>query len=210
MSNELPWQVWTPDDLAPPPETFVPVEADNVTLTDDTPEPELTAEQQLEQELAQLKIQAHEQGYNAGLAEGRQKGHAQGYQEGLAQGLEQGQAQAQTQQAPIHARMQQLVSEFQNTLDALDSVIASRLMQMALEAARQVIGQTPAVDNSALIKQIHNCCSKSRSLAASRSCACIRTTYSGWKRCWAPRSVFTDGGCAAIQRCITAGVSLCR
>lgn len=38
--------------------------------------------------------------------------------EGLAQGLEQGQAQAQTQQAPIHARMQQLVSEFQNTLDA--------------------------------------------------------------------------------------------
>lgn len=87
MSNELPWQVWTPDDLAPPPETFVPVEADNVTLTDDTPEPELTAEQQLEQELAQLKIQAHEQGYNAGLAEGRQKGHAQGYQEGLAQGL---------------------------------------------------------------------------------------------------------------------------
>ncbi len=168
MSNELPWQVWTPDDLAPPPETFVPVEADNVTLTEDTPEPELTAEQQLEQELAQLKIQAHEQGYNAGLAEGRQKGHAQGYQEGLAQGLEQGQAQAQTQQAPIHARMQQLVSEFQNTLDALDSVIASRL--------------------------------------ASRSCACIRTTYSGWKRCWAPRSVFTDGGYAAIQRCITAGV----
>ncbi|ECC8833240.1 flagellar assembly protein FliH, partial [Salmonella enterica subsp. salamae] len=24
MSNELPWQIWTPDDLAPPPETFVP------------------------------------------------------------------------------------------------------------------------------------------------------------------------------------------
>lgn len=50
--------------------------------------------------------------------------------------------------------MQQLVSEFQTTLDALDSVIASRLMQMALEAARQVIGQAPTVDNSALIKQI--------------------------------------------------------
>jgi flagellar assembly protein FliH len=45
--------------------------------------------------------------------------------------------------------MQQLVSEFQHTLDALDSVIASRLMQMALEAARQVIGQTPVVDNGA-------------------------------------------------------------
>lgn len=49
--------------------------------------------------------------------------------------------------------MQQLVSEFQTTLDALDSVIASRLMQMALEAA-PVIGRAPTVDNSALIKQI--------------------------------------------------------
>ncbi|EFP6913942.1 hypothetical protein HLL08_004090, partial [Shigella flexneri] len=30
-------------------------------------------------------------------------------------------AMAKSQQAPIHARMQQLVSEFQTTLDALDS-----------------------------------------------------------------------------------------
>lgn len=88
------------------------------------------------------------------MNEGRQTGHAQGYQEGLAKGLEQGIEQARQQQAPLHARMQQLVSEFQHTLDALDSVIASRLMQMALEAARQVIGQTPVVDNAALIKQI--------------------------------------------------------
>lgn len=157
MSNELPWQIWTPDDLVPPLAEFVPMEhRDEPIAIDD--EPELSAEQQLEQQLAQLKMQAHEQGYNAGLTEGRQKGHEQGYQEGLAQGLEQGleqgQTQARAQQAPLNARMQQLVSEFQNTLDALDSVIASRLMQMALEAARQVIGQTPAVDNSALIKQI--------------------------------------------------------
>ncbi|MFS9379557.1 flagellar assembly protein FliH [Citrobacter sp. ANG330] len=153
MSNELPWKIWTPDDLAPPLAEFVPM-AHNDDPVSEEDEPEISAEQQLEQQLAQLKIQAHEQGYNAGLAEGRKAGHEQGYQEGLAQGLEQGQAQARSQQAPLHARMQQLVSEFQHTLDALDSVIASRLMQMALEAARQVIGQTPAVDNSALIKQI--------------------------------------------------------
>lgn len=165
MSNELPWKIWTPDDLAPPLAEFVPMEHDDDPVSEED-EPEISAEQQLEQQLAQLKIQAHEQGYNAGLAEGRKSGHEQGYQEGLAQGLEQGQVQARTQQAPLHARMQQLVSEFQHTLDALDSVIASRLMQMALEAARQVIGQTPAVDNSALIKQIQQllqqeplCCS---------------------------------------------------
>ncbi|CBG88772.1 flagellar assembly protein FliH [Citrobacter rodentium] len=154
MSDELSWKIWTPDDLAPPQAEFTPMEHSDDPLPEEDGEPALNPEQLLEQQLTQLKIEAHEQGYNAGLAEGRKAGQEQGYQEGLAQGLEQGQAQARSQQAPIHARMQQLVSEFQNTLDALDSVIASRLMQMALEAARQVIGQTPAVDNSALIKQI--------------------------------------------------------
>ena len=154
MSNELPWKRWTPDDLAPPMTEFMPalVQASEEDVMDDAPE--LSEEEQRAQMLAQLQMQAHEQGYTAGMNEGRQLGHQQGYEEGKAQGLEQGLEQSRQQQAPVHARMQQLVSEFQNTLDALDSVIASRLMQMALEAARQVIGHTPAVDNSALIKQI--------------------------------------------------------
>ncbi|MGU3523339.1 flagellar assembly protein FliH [Enterobacteriaceae bacterium C23F] len=151
MSDAMPWKVWQPDDLAPPVQAFVPEFTEHA---DAEPEDEISEEQKLQQQLAQIQMQAHEQGYNAGLAEGRAAGQSQGYQEGLAQGQEQGLAQAQQQQVPLHARMQQLVSEFQHTLDALDSVIASRLMQMALEAARQVIGQAPIVDNSALIKQI--------------------------------------------------------
>ncbi|WP_330984424.1 MULTISPECIES: flagellar assembly protein FliH [Enterobacterales] len=152
MSESTPWKVWQPDDLAPRMPEFVA----EFSATDEQvdAEPEISEEQKLQQQLAHIQMQAHEQGYNAGLNEGRSAGHAQGYQEGLAQGQEQGLTQAQQQQAPLHARMQQLVSEFQHTLDALDSVIASRLMQMALEAARQVIGQAPVVDNSALIKQI--------------------------------------------------------
>lgn len=152
MSDSTPWKIWQPDDLSPRMPEFVPEFSENSIATEDAPE--ISEEQKLQQQLAQMQIQAHEQGYNAGINEGRASGQAQGYQEGLAQGLEQGLAQAQQQQAPLHARMQQLVSEFQHTLDALDSVIASRLMQMALEAARQVIGQAPVVDNSALIKQI--------------------------------------------------------
>ena len=152
MSDTTPWEIWQPDDLAPPMQAeFVPLSVDEV------PEEEqeaLSAEEQQQQQLAQLQMQAHEQGYQAGLREGNAAGQQKGYQEGLAKGLEQGLLQAKQEQAPIHARMQQLASEFQNTLDALDSVIASRLMQMALEAARQIIGQTPTVDNSALIKQI--------------------------------------------------------
>lgn len=154
MSNELPWKRWTPDDLAPPMMEFMPALAEPSEEGSAPEEPELSEEEQRAQMLAQLQMQAHEQGFNVGVSEGRQKGHDQGYQEGVSKGLEQGMEQARQQQAPIHARMQQLVSEFQNTLDALDSVIASRLMQMALEAARQVIGHTPAVDNSSLIKQI--------------------------------------------------------
>lgn len=130
MSDNLPWKTWTPDDLAPPQAEFVPQMEPEETVTEE-------AEPSLEQQLAQLQMQAHEQGYQAGIAEGRQQGHEQGYQDGLAQGLEQGLEQAKSQQAPIHARMQQLVSEFQTTLDALDSVIASRLMQMALEKGAQ-------------------------------------------------------------------------
>ena len=154
MSDELPWKVWTPDDLSPPRAEFVPANPASDGTDEENAEPELSEEELRAQQLAQIQMQAHDQGYTAGVNEGRQKGHDQGYQEGLAQGMAQGLEQARSQQAPIHARMQQLVSEFQNTLDALDSVIASRLMQMALEAARQVIGHTPPVDNSSLIKQI--------------------------------------------------------
>ena len=153
MSDTTPWKVWKPDDLAPPsvPE-FTPLAVDPL----DEMQEEISAEQLQQQQLAQLQIQAHEQGYQAGLREGHAAGQQQGYQEGLAQGLEQGLAQAKQEQAPIHARMQQLASEFQHTLDTLDSVIASRLVQMALEAARQIVGQVPVTDNSALIKQIQS------------------------------------------------------
>ncbi len=152
MSNELPWKRWTPDDLG----------AQNPALRDcrqlpdlelDDPSPDAQAE--LQQQLATLRLQAEQQGQQLGYADGQQKGYEAGFQSGLEEGRQQGLLEAQQQQQPlIHARMQQLVSEFQHTLDALDSVIASRLMQMALEAARQVIGQTPVVDNTALIKQI--------------------------------------------------------
>ncbi|ELY3771205.1 flagellar assembly protein FliH [Cronobacter dublinensis] len=153
MSNKLPWQRWMPDDLAPPVmQEFTAFDETVIGEREEVDEEQLRLQQQ-QQALVLMQTQAHEQGYNAGLAEGRQQGFEQGRQEGYAKGLEQGLAEARAQQGPIHARMQQLVSEFQYTLDALDSVIASRLMQMALEAARQVIGHVQ-VDNNHLIKQI--------------------------------------------------------
>lgn len=149
MSNQLLWEPWTPDDLTEPLPTLTLPELPPLVPDDedsDEPDPQQT--------LAFIQNEAREQGFANGLEEGRKQGIEQGRSAGYADGLEQGLSEVRQQQAPVHARMQLLVSEFQNTLDALDSVIASRLMQMALEAVRQVIGQTPSVDNNALIKQI--------------------------------------------------------
>ena len=152
MSDATPWQVWRPDDLLPPQPL---AEITDPPLPDAAPAQEILSEaQQLSQQLAQAQQRAHEQGYAAGLAEVSTDGHASGVARGLSEGHAQGLAEARAQQAPVQAQMQQLLGEFQHTLDALDGVIASRLMQMALAAARQVIGQTPAVDGSALIQQI--------------------------------------------------------
>uniref|UniRef100_UPI00286EE78D flagellar assembly protein FliH n=1 Tax=Buttiauxella brennerae TaxID=82988 RepID=UPI00286EE78D len=155
MSNSLPWKIWMPDDLAPPSQAFEPLFPSDNTDSDSAEQLE-ESEPDLQQQLAQLQIQAHEQGHQLGYAAGQVAGAEEGRKAGFQQGLEQGLAEAKQQQAPVHARMQQLVSEFQYTLDALDSVIASRLMQMALEAARQVIGETKGIDNTALIKQIQS------------------------------------------------------
>jgi flagellar assembly protein FliH len=136
-----PWQLWQPNDLG----RF------------DEPEPELQPEiydaedgdgvdeqqQQLERLQQQMRKEAQSQGYNEGYQQGVTEGQKAGYDAGFQQGL----ADAQQQQAP-------LVTEFQNTLESLDSVIAARLMQLALEAARSVIGQATTVDGTALLRQI--------------------------------------------------------
>lgn len=152
MSDTQSWKPWIPDDFTLPKSEFEhpkPTEA-NPELHQQVSSPEMDSTQNL----AMIQAQAHEQGQRAGFSTGHSEGLEEGRKTGFQQGLEQGIAEGKQQQAPIHARMQQLVSEFQYTLDALDSVIASRLMQMALEAARQVIGQPPSVDSTALIKQI--------------------------------------------------------
>jgi len=141
-----PWQLWQPDDLGrrdePAPEIL--------------PEPEVFESEADEQQqlFEHMQQQARKESQAQGYNEGHQQGFTEGQKAGYDAGFQQGLADAQQQQAPLQARMQQLVTEFQHSLEALDSVIASRLMQLALEAARQVIGQATTVDGSALLRQI--------------------------------------------------------
>jgi len=144
--SSRPWQTWLPDDFAQPERP--PVE--------ESIAPEIDVDE-VDQQQSQLEILQHQvrnEAHGLGYAEGQQKGFSEGQKAGYDAGYQQGQAEAQQQQAPLQARMQQLVTEFQHTLEALDSVIAARLMQLALEAARQVLGHATAVDGTALLRQI--------------------------------------------------------
>ncbi|CCG86993.1 flagellar assembly protein FliH [Erwinia piriflorinigrans] len=144
----LPWQRWQPNDLAQP----EPQPVEEQTQPEVSEEPLEQQQFQLDEWQAQVRNEAQGQGY----AEGQQRGFSDGQKTGYDAGFQQGLAEAQQQQAPLQARMQQLVSEFHNALEGLDSVIASRLMQLALEAARRVIGQAPHVDGTALLRQIQD------------------------------------------------------
>lgn len=142
----LPWQRWQPNDLAQPEPH--PITEPELPVTNEAPSEEPLFE--LEQWQTEVRNEAQGQGY----AEGQKRGFSEGQKAGYDAGFQQGLADAQQQQAPLQARMQQLVAEFSYTLEGLDSVIAARLMQLALEAARRVIGQAPHVDGSALLRQI--------------------------------------------------------
>ncbi len=160
-SSDLDWQPWKLDDLSAP----RPAAADVVAPISSSPispavQPGdndffgMSDFQPPEDDLATLREQVLQQARESGFAEGKQQGYAAGYQDGLQTGTQQGLQDAAQQQQPVIAQMQQMVNEFQQTLDALDSVIVARLMQLALTAAKQVIGQSPVCDGTALMGQI--------------------------------------------------------
>ncbi|MBN3133628.1 flagellar assembly protein FliH [Pectobacterium brasiliense] len=159
MSNapkNLAWQPWKPNDLAEPVSKPVPTyQVNNEPELSDTErfseENNLSA---AEDELASLRESTMQQARETGFAQGHQQGYDAGYQEGLAKGQQQGLQNALQQQQPMIEQMQQMVTEFQQTLDTLDSVIPARLMQLALTAAKQILGQPPVCDGNALLGQI--------------------------------------------------------
>ena len=160
--NALPWQPWKLNDLNTPSysskEYKTPIEplfGEEDGEEHETESGETLSQFQVDQnELQRLQIQAQQQGHQQGFEAGKQQGYQAGYQAGQEAGQQQGLQEAQQHQAVLTEHWQHLVTDFQQTLDALDSVIASRLMQMALTAAKQVLGQPPICDGSALLTQI--------------------------------------------------------
>lgn len=85
-------------------------------------------------ELRRLREQARE----AGAAEGRREGLAQGQAEGYAAGLAAGQAAVQEQAARLGALAQALPQALQR----LEGELATTLVALALDVARQVVHRT--------------------------------------------------------------------
>lgn len=143
--NHLPWRPWSLNDLAPSAMPVLPEPMDAESADD----------AQLQQAaLNTLRSQAKQEAHRAGYAEGLKQGQQEGYQTGLLAGQEEGRRQALLEQQPAIAQLQMMVSEFQYTLDALDSVMAERLTQLALSAARQVLGQEPSGGADAMLRQV--------------------------------------------------------
>ncbi len=149
-ANNRNWQPWLPGELTqwetlraklePMDEEQAPSEQDRL----------------LEQarKLDELKEQARQAGHTQGFAEGRTQGYEQGIQEGRQAGLEQGLREAEQQQQIIIDQWKALLADFSHSIDGLDTVIASRLMQLALTAAHHILGQPAVCDGTALLNQI--------------------------------------------------------
>jgi len=104
--------------------------------------PEATI-QMNEAELAELRLQAQK----TGEAEGRLQGHAQGLAEGRADGLAAVQAQA--------AQLQSLALALPAALQLAQSSVADDLLALALDIARQVLGQALAAEPQAILAVVH-------------------------------------------------------
>ncbi|CDL82190.1 Flagellar assembly protein fliH [Xenorhabdus cabanillasii JM26] len=149
-SNNRNWQPWLPGELTQ-------WETLQAKLESPDDEQELSEQERLQEQariLDELKKQACQTGHDQGFAEGQSRGYEQGTEEGRQAGFEQGLQEAREQQQAVIEQWKALLTDFNHSLDGLDTVIASRLMQLSLTAAHHILGQPAVCDGTALLNQI--------------------------------------------------------
>ncbi|MDX7988735.1 flagellar assembly protein FliH [Xenorhabdus sp. 12] len=149
-SNNGNWQPWQPNELTQ--WETLGVKLDSMDEEQEPTEQELLLKQA--KMLDELKEQARLAGHAQGFAEGQAKGYEQGIQEGRQAGMEQGLQESSQQQQVIIEKWKALLADFSHSMDGLDTVIASRLMQLSLTAAHHILGQPAVCDGTALLNQI--------------------------------------------------------
>ena len=155
--NNPQWKRWQPREL-----NQWDFNSSVLPSLSDVPEPDvpkipcLEPREVLEQInlLDNLKEEAHRSGFQTGQEMGEKAGYDAGFAQGLQEGAEQGRQQALAEQQPVTESWQKLLSEFSYSLDSFDSVVTTKLLQIALTAAKQVLGQPAVCDGSALLEEI--------------------------------------------------------
>ncbi|QTL38575.1 flagellar assembly protein FliH [Xenorhabdus budapestensis] len=149
-SNNGNWQRWLPGELT----QWETLQAKLESLDDEQEPSEQERLQEQARILDELKEQARQTGHEQGFAEGLSRGYEQGVEEGRQAGFEQGLQEVREQQQAIIGQWEALLTDFKHSLDGLDTVIASRLMQLSLTAAQHILGQPAVCDGTALLNQI--------------------------------------------------------
>jgi flagellar assembly protein FliH len=159
-ANDGNWQRWLPGELTSWETLQAKLEQHKQgrmtpeSLGDEAKTSEQDRLQEQARILDELKEQARRAGHEQGIAEGRSQGYEQGLEEGRQAGLAQGLQEASEQQQVITEQWKALLADFNHSLGGLDTVIASRLMQLSLTAAHHILGQPAICDGTALLNQI--------------------------------------------------------
>ncbi|WP_168407691.1 flagellar assembly protein FliH [Erwinia amylovora] len=149
QSTKPQWRSWQPDNLL---EAVSPQHEPLPTIVGGA------SDAQTQAELARLRKQAEQQGYNQGVTQGKEEGRKQGYDAGYQSGHEAGMAQGIAEaQAAQQGRLKSIegwITSFKLSLDNLDSLIPSRLVQLALQAVQDLHGSEQVTNGSVLLAQI--------------------------------------------------------
>jgi flagellar assembly protein FliH len=111
--------------------------------TERDPGNQIVARSLTARQLEEITVQAQREGHNQGLREGRAQGHAQG--------LEEGRAAARQELVKQVEQLKSVAAQMLEPIAAQQDDIEVALTQLALDVARAVIDQTPALSSADLL-----------------------------------------------------------
>lgn len=122
-------------------------------------EPVETVARMNQAELDRLRLAAQTAGGEAGYQQGYQKGHEEGHEEGYEVGHAQGQTEGHAAaMAAVHEQARQLQAlalSLPAALRLAESSVADDLLALAMDLARQVLGQVLSVEPLAMLAVVH-------------------------------------------------------
>lgn len=135
---------------------------------------------------------AYEMGRKRGFDQGSRQGLTQGYSEG-SQALEEFQSRTATD---VSRQMQQLVDGFRGEMKALESQVASDLVSLAIDIARQVLRRELAHDPASLLPAAREAL---RALGEGASHLCVHLNPADAAAIGTQLEAVSDTACRIVQ-----------